>query len=66
MVQYEEAGKYHDVLVCPGCKALYIDSDGCPNYCIESEYCSKITEVHQLDATLILELDLEVILIIIF
>ena len=59
-MKYEEAGKYHEVLICPGCKALYIDSDGCPNYCIECENCSKMTTIDNLDATLLLELDLEI------
>ena len=60
MERYEEAGKYHDVLICPGCKALYIDSDGCPNYCIECENCNKITVIQNLYSTLLLELDLEI------
>ena len=54
-------GKYHDVLLCEGCGEAYIDSDGgCTKYCVECEHCSKMTEITKLDATLLLEADLEI------
>ena len=59
-MKYEEAGKYHEVLVCGGCKSLYIEDDGCRNYCLECENCGKMTTIDNLDATLLLELDLEI------
>ena len=52
--------KYHDVLICEGCKGVYIDSDGCSNYCVECENCDKMTAIEELDATLLLELNMEV------
>lgn len=54
-------GKYHKVLSCEGCGEAYIDSDGgCTKYCVECEHCSKVTEITKLDATLLLEADLEI------
>ena len=54
-------GKYHDVLLCEGCGEAYIDSDGgCTKYCVECQNCDKMTAIEELDATLLLELDMEV------
>ena len=57
---YSEYDKYHEVLICPACKAVYIDGDGCPNYCLECEACKEMTKLDDLDPTLLLEAQAEI------
>jgi len=52
--------KYHEVLICPACKAVYIDGDGCPNYCLECEACKEMTKLDDLDPTLLMEAQAEI------
>ena len=59
-MEYSEHEKYHEVLICPACKAIYIDGDGCPNYCIECEACKEMTELDDLDPTLLMEAHAEI------
>ena len=52
--------KYREVLICEGCKAVYIDGDGCPNHCLECEVCKIMTELADLDPTLLMEAHAEI------
>ena len=57
---YSEYDKYHEVLICPASKAVYIDGDGCPNYCLECEACKEMTKLDDLDPTLLIEAQAEI------
>ena len=52
--------KQHEVETCEACGAIYIDDDGCPNYCLECEACKRMTKLDDLDDTLLIEAQAEI------